>query len=206
MGWKIILCWMLGVGCLMLSACVAKKKAVESTQIESAQISHSKDVTESQTNLSTENSKSSLTAYDFGQIMGNWSLGYDGEMGDGFRFYMNQTENGWEAGAEGKGTATAETQTNQINSRLEVNWQERFDSLANVYENRLSEIQTHSTYTEKIKITDKISLSPTTGMLILGGFVLLLLILLFSLGWKLRNLSKTVQAFLNFKNLLKDGL
>lgn len=190
--------------CLLLVGCVTKKKAVEIAKTEIDQKESISDIQESTTDISTQKESSSLTAYDFGQIMGKWAINYDGDVGDGFRFYMNQTENGWEAGAEGKGTATAKSETVNTNYKLGLTHSEKHDSIASILSNRIFELESKLEAYEKNKLVEKESTGLQAGAYIGGTILLIVLILLFWLGWKLRKLGQSVQAFMNFKNLLKD--
>lgn len=189
---------------LMLSGCVAKKKAVDIAKQQQEQREQLGERNEANAVVSTTAESSGITAYDFSQLVGKWSLDYDGEAGDGFRFYLNQTENGWEAGAEGKGKANANREEAQINTRLAVNWKERFDSLSAASEAKFREYESRIKSIEKTKEIDKKSTGLTVGGYILAGINAISVILLCWFGWRLRTLSRSVKSFLNFKNLLKE--
>lgn len=199
MGWKVIAL------CFFLFGCATKKKAVDVSKSQTEVSGVSVEQSSGNSAVSSSSSKSGITAYDFTELMGKWSLGFDGEMGDSFRFYMNETETGWEAGAEGKGTARAENETKQIHSQLEVNWQEKLDSFANHAESRFAEYESRIKQLEKEKNIDKQSTGLQAGAYIVGALLLIIIFCCFWLGWQLRKLGRSVQAFISFKNLLKDG-
>lgn len=199
MDWKVVL-----LLAFVLCGCVTKKKTVDVSKSQTEASGQIVEQSSGNSAVSSSSSKSGITAYDFTELMGKWSLGFDGEMGDSFRFYMNETETGWEAGAEGKGTATAENETKQIQSHLEVNWQEKLDSFANHAESRFAEYEQRIEQVERLKSIDKQSTGLQAGAYIVGALLLAFIILLFLLGWRLRKLGQSVQAFMSFKNLLKD--
>lgn len=187
-----------------LFGCVTKQKVVDIVKQELSAQARTEERESSEIAVTSSESVSGLTAYDFSQIAGKWALDYDGDVSDGFRFFVNQTEKGWEAGAEGKGKATASREETQTQSRLEVNWQTKFDSLANSSSERFREYESRIKSLEKEKTVTKKSVGLQAGAYITGTLVLVVVILLIWLGWRVRNAERSVRAFLNFKNLLKD--
>lgn len=189
---------------LLLSGCASKKKAVDIAKQQQEQGEQLDERNEANAVVSTTAESSGITAYDFSQLVGKWSLDYDGQMGDGFRFYFNETETGWEAGAEGKGKANANREETQTNSRIEVSWQERFDSLTAASEAKFREYESRIKSIEKTKEIDKKSTGLTVGGYILAAINAIAVILLCWFGWRLRTLSRSVKSFMNFKSLLKE--
>lgn len=92
MDWKVII-----LTAMLLVGCATKKKSVESRKSEVEDVSTTFDSSQ----VSSETEASGITSFDFSRFLSNWSIDYDGDVSDGFRFYMNKTEHGWEAGAEG---------------------------------------------------------------------------------------------------------
>lgn len=160
---------------LLLSGCASKKKAVDIAKQQQEQREQLDERNESNAVVSTTAESNGITAYDFSQLVGEWSLDYDGQMGDGFRFYFNETATGWEAGAEGKGKAIANREETQTNSRIEVSWQERFDSLTAASEAKFREYESRIKSIEKTKEIDKKGIGVPTGIYIV--------VVLFGLFW-----------------------
>lgn len=173
--------------------CVAKKKAIEVSKAEISQKGVERSEAESKISTSTSSEGSEFSAYDFSKFIKKYDLNYDGQNGDGFRFYMNKTENGFEAGAEGKGSANAHGETEQITEQLEKQWQAQFDSLQSNYAKEYAEYANKVTQNAKNKENDKGGIVYQTGVYILAGICLVLLVLLLWLGWRLDKLNKTLK-------------
>lgn len=175
---------------LCFFGCATKQKAVDKTKTEITETSHTKTNETAAADIKTTSETTGLTAYDFSQLISKWSLDYDGEMNDGFRFYLNQTEKGWEAGAEGKGKASAQSESNHTEVRTEINWKESFDSLALISQSKFTEYESRIKTLEQSKTIEKKSTGFQAGIYIIVAIALIALILLFWLGRKIR-------AFLN---------
>ncbi|MFA7448827.1 MAG: hypothetical protein WCY77_10345 [Weeksellaceae bacterium] len=174
----------------VLFSCTTKKKAVEITKSQALQTERLESSSSGSSSVSTNVETSALSAYDFAEMMGKWSIDYNGEMNDSFRFYVNQTENGWEAGADGKGSAAASTETREVKERLEVNYKEKFDSLRSYTDARFVEYETRIETLEKTKTNEKNAFGFQAGFYIFLTVLGVVLILLFWLGWRFRKLSK----------------
>lgn len=166
--------------------CATKQKAVDKAKIETVETSHIETKETAAADFKTTSETTGLTAYDFSQLISNWSLEYDGEMNDGFRFYFNQTEKGWEAGAEGKGKATAQSESTRTETRAETNWKESFDSLALISQSKFSEYESRIKNLEQSKTIEKKSTGFQAGTYIIVAIALIALILLYWLGRKIR--------------------
>lgn len=163
---------------LIFSGCAAKKKTVDIAKQQHEQTEHTEERHSSDAAISSTAESNGITAYDFSQLVGKWSLDYDGEAGDGFRFYLNQTENGWEAGAEGKGKATASREETNLQTRHEVSWQERFDSLSKISETNFEEYENRIKSLEKNKSIDKKTIGMPAGVYITAAFFCCIMVLL----------------------------
>lgn len=173
-----------------LFGCATKQKAVDKVKTETAETVKIETAETAAADVKTVAETSGLTAYDFSQLISRWSLDYDGEKSDGFRFYLNQTATGWEAGAEGKGKASAQSETEQTQIRTETNWKESFDSLAVISRSKFADYESRISSLERSKIVEKERAGIQAGTYIIVAIALLALILLSWLGGKIR-------AFLN---------
>lgn len=170
--------------------CAAKQKAVDKAKSETSETARIETNESAAAEIKAAAESSGLTAYDFSELISKWRLDYDGEINDGFRFYLNQTDTGWEAGAEGKGKATAQTKSAHTEARTEIIWKEKFDSLALISQSKLGEYESRIKQLEQSKSVEKKSTGFQAGTYIIVAIALLALILLYWLGWKIR-------AFLN---------
>lgn len=171
---------------LCFFGCATKQKAVDKTKAETTEISHTKTDETSVAEIKTTSEISGLTAYDFSQLISKWSLDYDGEMNDGFRFYFTQTDTGWEAGAEGKGKATAQSESNYIETRSETNWEESFDSLALISQSKFTQYESRIKTLEQSKTIEKKSTGFQAGTYITIGVGIIVLLFLLFLGWRMK--------------------
>jgi len=189
----------------LCASCVTKNKAVEQTKTEVAAQGSSGNEIDRDLIIKSESEGKNFQSMDFVNAMNAWKIGYDGQLGDSFKFWMNQTDNGFEAGAEGTGTANAEGTNEQTRFEAEAIWKEKFDSLAEVSEKRYAQSEMRYAELQRQLNKEKEVKSTTVGVYIIAGVLLIVVIFLLWLEWRLRKIGKSVQAFLNFKSLLKDG-
>lgn len=187
----------IGIYCLISAGCVTKKKALEvhTAEVEVQDQTNSRQ--DGVSTASTEKLYEGFSALDFAEAMKEWKIAYNGTAGDDFRFWMNQTEKGFEAGAEGKGTANAEGYDHTTLTRLEDRWQERFDSLAVAYEKKVLGIEIRAKEFAKEKSIEKKSVGLQAGAYVAGTIILIFIILLLWLGRKFNVVLKEVRAVLN---------
>lgn len=171
---------------LCFFGCATKQKAVDKAKIETVETSHIETKETAAADFKTTSETSGLTAYDFSQLISKWKLDYDGEMNDGFRFYLSQTDTGWEAGAEGKGKATAWSESNYTEVRTETNWKESFDSLALISKSKLTEYESRIKSLEQSKVIEKKSTGFQAGTYITIGVGIIVLLFLLFLGWRMK--------------------
>lgn len=195
---------MLGVGCLV--SCVTKKKTVE---VQKSEISaESKEISESSSvqNIATQSQFKRFSSTDYLEAMKQWNVGYDGSRGDSFRFWMKETEDGFEAGAEGAGTANASGSEQQVLQELREEWRVKFDSVSQSYEEKFAELEFRLTQKKRDKSVEKWSAGLQAGAYIAGTILLIVLILLLWLGRKLRRLEKYAQPLNDALKSLNDRL
>jgi len=171
MDWKVII-----LTAMLLVGCATKKKSVESRKSEVEDVSTTFDSSQ----VSSETEASGITSFDFSRFLSNWSIDYDGDVSDGFRFYMNKTEHGWEAGAEGKGKVKASEEVVQEHEQFEFEYQSKFDSLWTAYSNLEKRLKSF----EKSKDVEKESTGLQVGGYITIAFVILFVILFVLLAWR----------------------
>lgn len=195
MGGKIIICWVLGVGCLI--SCVTKKKAVDQTKTEVDSSASATNQIDRDLVVKSDREIKAFTATDFASAMNAWKIGYDGQPGDSFRFWMNQTPDGFEAGAEGTGTANAEGTNEETHYEAETVWKERFDSLAELSEKRYAESELRYAEIVRQLTKEKEEKGTTTAVYIIVGVAIIVVIFLLWLGRKFNIVLKEVRAVLN---------
>lgn len=171
MDWKIII-----LTVILCIGCATKKKTVESRKSEVEDVSTTFDSSQ----VSSQTGASGITSFDFSRFLSNWSIDYDGDVSDGFRFYMNKTEHGFEAGAEGKGKVKAAEEFVQEHEQFEFEYQSKFDSLWTAYSNLEKRLKSF----EKSKDVEKESTGLQVGGYITTGFVVLFVILFVLLAWR----------------------
>lgn len=190
---------------LLLFGCTTKKKAVDISKQKTAVTEQLQSEETSKSDVQETAQSSSLTAYDFRQFFGDWEMAFNGQQaGDGLRLYMKQTESGFEAGAEGIGTATASGIINQENSETKTDWKAEYTALASQMNSKFVDYEARLEKLEKEKNIDKQSTGLQAGAYIVGALLLFIIFCCFWLGWQLRKLGRSVQAFISFKSLLKD--
>ena len=192
----------------LCASCVTKNKAVEQTKTEVAAQGSSGNEIDRDLIIKSESEGKNFQSMDFINAMNAWKIGYDGQLGDSFKFWMNQTDTGFEAGAEGTGTANAEGNNQETSYQLETIWKEKFDSLVAFYEKKFAENANKIAYLQKEMSKEKEVKGTTAGVYIIAGVAIIVVIFIVWLEWRLRKMGKSVQAFMSAaadKSLLKDG-
>ncbi|NLN33869.1 MAG: hypothetical protein GX159_09800 [Flavobacteriaceae bacterium] len=192
MDWKVVL-----LLAFVLCGCVTKKKAVDISKKKTAVTEQLQSEETSKSDVQAAAQSSSLTAYDFRQFFGDWEMAFNGQqVSDGLRLYMKQTESGFEAGAEGIGTATASGIINQENSETKADWKAEYTALIAQMNSKFIDYEARIENLEKEKKVQKELTGFQAGVYILGGIVLMLLIFIVWVEWRMRKISKTVRPFL----------
>lgn len=182
---------------VLLVGCTTKNKAVDISKVKTAVTEQLQTKETSKLDVQTAAQSSSLTAYDFRQFFGDWEMAFNGQqVGDGLRLYMKQTESGFEAGAEGVGTATASGIINQENSETKTDWKAEYTALVSQMNSKIVDYEARIEKLEKEKKVQKESIGFQAGVYILGGIVLMLLIFIVWVEWRMQKISKTVRPFL----------
>lgn len=170
----------------LLLSCATKHKTIVDQKNQEEATERKEEVIEDSRSVISHNESSGITAYEFSELVGKWSIDYDGEMSDGFRFFFNKTDTGWETGAEGKGTATISQEETKTNFQLKTEWQERFDSLITAYQNHFAIYESRLESLEKEKTTTKKTTGLQAGTYLTIGIVLVIVMVLSFLAWRLK--------------------
>ncbi len=115
---------------IILAACVAKTKSKEQTKSEIKVSGYTENQVAGNLQVKTDKEFEGFTSAEIASFASLWRFGYDGAQGEGFRMFVNKTDKGFEVGAEGKGTASAEGESKQEKNVQETHMKESFDSLS----------------------------------------------------------------------------
>ena len=175
------------ISLFIFCGCATKKKAIEVRKTEIETFERHSENDSSATNLQIQSNFKKFEVSELSEIADllNWTFTGENE-NDEFNLKVDKTEKGFEITAKGKGSATAEVNSNHSTTQQESSVERRIDSVTNSVNTHQSVAQQRVKEFEKEKNINKESKGIQFGGYITIIIVSVTILLLLFIMWRMK--------------------